>query len=69
MLVLVDVGFLKAHFQIDLVPLTLEPYLGSRSERVKVPWNLHSLMEYFLANYHGITLMSLDRWILQMARH
>ena len=43
-LTLVDVGFLKAHLLIDLVPSTSTNYMGSRLELDKVLGSLHALM-------------------------
>ena len=40
----VDVGFLKAHLPIDLVPSTSANHLGLRLELDKVPGSLHALM-------------------------
>ena len=52
-LMLVDVGFLKAHLSIGLVPSTQAPYLGLRSEKVKVHWSLHALIEDFIFSERG----------------
>ena len=67
LLMMVDVEYLKAHLPTCLVPSTPVPYLGSRSEIVRVPWSLHALMAYFFVGDHGNALMSLDFQILQVA--
>ena len=47
----VDVGFLKAHLPIDLVPSTTTNLLGLRLELDKVLESLHALMEGILVIY------------------
>ena len=47
----VDVGFLKAHLPIDLVPSTSANHLELRLELEKVPGSLHALMAGILVIY------------------
>ena len=64
----VDVGFLKTHLTIDLVPSTSTNYLGSRLELDKVPGNLHALMADILVIFYENSLMFLGKRILQSIR-
>jgi hypothetical protein len=57
MLILDDVGFLKAFLLVGLVPLNSTLYLGSRSRDIIIPWNLYASMTSFLTDSSGDALI------------